>query len=809
MPILLRITIKNLKEDRNKTLLTLLGVSLSIAVVSCILFVTSGYINFMEERARAITGSWSVSVENLNVSDLHKIVGDSKAGFGREEGIGYALLPYQNNVHKPYIYLSKYDQDLQRMSNIELAAGRLPTERGTVAVPSHLVEKFPGKYDLGTEIELVVGRRRLLNGREELGQFSEFNPNKERFDETTKKKFKVVGIIRRPTIEPIFSPGYTVLTSMDEKSHIRPSTTWFAEDSYQAIHEDVQNLDDGKHRVIYNYELLNVTGQLGGNVIRKQLYRTTAGLVFIVFVGLCMLLMTGFTINNRYKEEEYRVYASMGMRRGQMNTMLALEGLLYGLFSLPAGIFLGAIGAKLVNIYFGQMLMNLLGSIRGVELNYYIEPKVVLLIIALSVLMVEAALIFPMLRTAEVFKPRESWEDDFFKNVKKRVDFSQYRKVITKLFGVTGFVAYKGYKRNRRQYFITVLALSLAIIMFVASSGFIKFISQGMQNRIEQDSAYDISLSNKNIAEGLKAFKLVSNLQEVQSSRLVARGSVRVVKEGGYATSRSRTNIIILDDASYTQYLLDNGIVIGSPALTARPQAVAVDSKDSVGNVVVGKRGKLRVDASLSTLPKGVTSLPETKTIVTGIDGFEAIRKSVRGTAFRSDIKIKAYNQRIAYALIRKLCIDNQVSVSGLQDLENARLNMKNIIFLVKLILYALVFCVTCITLVGMFNISTGSLKGRVQERHILQALGATKVDFRKIMCYEALLYVVKAIAVAVIISPLVNLVMYKKLSQYLTIDLSFPASSLLLGCVVVIIIVLIMVFKHVSYIEAEELRSA
>ena len=238
MNILKRLTIKNLKLNKTRTIATILGIVLSVALITA---VTTMYTSAMESLIRT---------EKENDGNIHlAIYGLSKDKLDRLKSnrnidhiyitrkIGYAKLDESKNKYKPYAYIIGMTDDSIKNLGINIKEGRLPENENEIVIPSHLRTNGRIEKHVGDTITLDVGKR-ILNGQEltqsnrlvtiedetnmivlsSQGDNEEKNSTNEKIVETSTKTYKIVGIVNRPStyIEPYSAPGYTFITYLDE-----------------------------------------------------------------------------------------------------------------------------------------------------------------------------------------------------------------------------------------------------------------------------------------------------------------------------------------------------------------------------------------------------------------------------------------------------------------------------------------------------------------------------------------------------------------------------------------------------------------
>ena len=243
MNILKRLTIKNLKLNKTRTIATILGIVLSVALITA---VTTMYTSAMESLIRTEKendGNIHLAIYGLSKDKLADLKNNRNIDhIYLTKKFGYAKLDESKNDSKPYAFIMGMTNDSIKNLGINIKEGRLPENENEIVIPSHLRTNGRIEKHIGDTITLNVGKR-ILNGQE-LTQSYPFNTNedesntadlssqgdneekssideqnsKEQIVETSTKTYKIVGIVNRPStyIEPYSAPGYTFITYLDE-----------------------------------------------------------------------------------------------------------------------------------------------------------------------------------------------------------------------------------------------------------------------------------------------------------------------------------------------------------------------------------------------------------------------------------------------------------------------------------------------------------------------------------------------------------------------------------------------------------------
>ena len=225
MNVFNKVTLESLEKNRTRTIVTIIGIMLSAAMICASTTLVSSMRNFVLRCAIHIDGDWYGAVYDAAYKDYEDIR-DSDRVFSAAyaQVLGYAKIDSANE-RKPYLYVLGGDvaSGYFETMPVHLILGALPKDSTEIILPEHLTSNGKVNYKLGDTVTLDVGDR-TLDGRR-LGQDtpvytydSETQVEIMSGERLEPRTYTVVGIYERPTFEDYSAPGYTALTAADTKS---------------------------------------------------------------------------------------------------------------------------------------------------------------------------------------------------------------------------------------------------------------------------------------------------------------------------------------------------------------------------------------------------------------------------------------------------------------------------------------------------------------------------------------------------------------------------------------------------------------
>jgi putative ABC transport system permease protein len=198
MNILKKLTIKNLKLNKKRTVVTIIGIMLSVALITAVATMYSSAMASLISYEVYEKGNFHVGFYDVPIEEVKTLENNRKIeNVYLTENIGYSILEDSKNEYKPYAFVKAFTKESLENLSVKLTEGRLPENENEIVIPTHLKTNGRIVLNVGDTITLDIGTR-VANG-EELTQNDSFNKDaNEEIINTTSKTYTIVGIIERP-----------------------------------------------------------------------------------------------------------------------------------------------------------------------------------------------------------------------------------------------------------------------------------------------------------------------------------------------------------------------------------------------------------------------------------------------------------------------------------------------------------------------------------------------------------------------------------------------------------------------------------
>jgi putative ABC transport system permease protein len=472
MNVLTRLTVRNLRLNRKRTIVTIIGIILSGAMICGVASLVASFQDMAVRSTELTDGKHHASFLDVPYEGIAAITDHAftkTAMLSRD--VGAARLEGLKNTNKPYLFIKAYDAEAFKHFPLTLRKGRFPEREGEIAVSEEMLRSGGAAFQVGDTFTVEVGRRidqGVLLGEAPL-------TNTETLEAEGTFTYTVTGIIERPRFQPYALPGYTAIAFL-EADRLKPDdrvNVSIVSVNPKKIYEKAPEMAElaGASEVVYNSELLRWMGVTNNPGVRDTLETIGLIITLLVMVGSVSVIYNAFAISVNERKKQFGMLASIGATKRQIRSMVFLEGLILGIIGIPIGIASG-IGGIAVTLEAVNRLMEDSFFGTGVEMRLVVLPAYIWTSVFFIALTILISAWLPAVRASRV-SPIEAIRlttDIQIKGRKLRTS-----KLARRLFGVEGELALKNLKRNRRRYRATIFSLFISIVLYVSFSSFMNY----------------------------------------------------------------------------------------------------------------------------------------------------------------------------------------------------------------------------------------------------------------------------------------------------------------------------------------------
>lgn len=589
MNIVNKLTLRQLKMNKRRTLVTILGAIIAVAMITAVTVSLSSAMDLMKRVAISSNGNWHMRYHNIKAKHISILEADDNVDkVAISYPLGYAALENPKNSDKPYLYVRSYNREGFELMPIHLVEGRLPEASDEVVIPEHLGNSTGLAYKIGDQISLDLGQRYALN--EETGEKEEASLDqgysivrdregriREIFEPQQIKEYTVVGIIQKSPEEYSWSPGcefitYANLNEISNETIVTASVLLKNLNLGIYKHNADLGVKVGIETVEPHSTLLACYGVNSDDGLIAALFGIVAIVLVIIMIGSISLIYNAFAISVAERSQYLGMLASVGATKKQKRASVFFEGSVIGGISIPLGLLAGFVGMGITFSAINGMFKNVMGIEENLRL--VVSPIVIISTVFISSLTIFISTYIPARRASKISAIEAIRQTADIKMTKKKIRTS---KLTRKLFGFEAELALKNLKRNGRRYRATLLSLIISIILFLTTGTFSAYMNRSLELMI-QNANYDLSVSAnfRNNETSKVALEKLKELDKVETYSLLETAYVEAYIPKDMTPSHIKT---FLGEAKEEGYIYNiNLVALEDEALKNYAQSVGVDT---------------------------------------------------------------------------------------------------------------------------------------------------------------------------------------------------------------------------------------
>ena len=581
MSITKKLALRHLKQNKTRSVLTVLGITISVVMLTVIFTCATSFAHYYGERAINTNGNWHFFVKTDYESAKKYLLSDSSLkDIGFEKDLSTEEQSYKIYSDKAnYLRTGTiYQGDAQYIKDTVTCKydGALPKSDNEIMVEQSLIKNNGLELKIGDEIKIAVGSR--LKGDFVILPVMGNYQFGERFEKEKDETFKVVGILHNnePTERGAIIRGMSDFKSKNLVAYgkIKKITPF----SYIKINGIYDKFGFTKKKRAFNVGentgFLNsrLAFSIDKNDLPQVLKLTAIGIVVfaVIFVSSFAMIYNSFALSVGEQIKYLGMLSSVGATRKQKKKTLYFEGAILGGIGIILGIVLG-----LLTTFISQSAMNakiasiMEGYNDNIKYSTHISLWVLCLIVILAALTVFVSIISPVQKAARITAIDAIRKTDEIKRKGKiRTPF-----IITKLFGFEGDIAFKNLRRNGRKSRTIIACICICAVLFLSCNYFCETFKEAsnLDYEIPYQLMYQYSAESKAQLEKarnyLKTNKRVKRFYSIwEAWYSILRGDINPYDNSRLYDMSFQNESIFVDkykfiatqDITYTAHLIDD-----------------------------------------------------------------------------------------------------------------------------------------------------------------------------------------------------------------------------------------------------------
>lgn len=831
MNIINKLTLRHLKENKGRTVITTLGICVSVAMITAVFVAVASFMNLFGEISLLNGGHWHVqmTVDQQQLDKLEKDDRFSRIGIREESGDSSFRLSKRASDRLGTGTLYTGDKaNLEQMFTGDYE-GTIPVNENEIAVEQSLIEKNNLGWKVGDTVTIPLGSRYAVD--EDTGDVITVDGGSyglygsEEFSQTQVGEFKITAILHD---NPATSAMYDIIRGFDSsKLYLSKGETVTAYAELEKVnYKSLDLLNDiikeyGIEDFVINDDYLDSKFAVSENGTLATTIIPMAMIVLIlIMIASVVLIYNAFGMSLSERIRYLGMLASVGATSAQKKASVYYEGFLLGAVGIPVGIVAGIAGIGITLKAVGGKIIST-GMLNGVsesnmEMRVVVPVWAIAGIVIFSILTIFISSFIPSRKASRITPIDAIRQRDEIKVKSKKL---RSPKVVRKIFGYEGELAYKNLKRNGRKSRVITASIALSVILFLSCNYFCTAFTRALD--MEMEVPYQIQ-TYVDYDKREQFFKELDKIDEIDdyyctnNSYFVLSDSSHDDQSlrnkdfltGTYRTlfnSKAYMYINYIDDAAFNKLCQDNGIDYGEyygdtvKALLMNNISHESGGAEVFNDKVLGTKigfgleenGSITVNDFVAYDPDNyVCALNAKNTIsiyVPESTYYNVIAKNYESFTYMIGIETEEHydvSEKI-YTILEE---NDYGGIYVMDYIESLRM-MNTIVFVLEVFVYGFIALITLITVANIINtISTGIVMRR-KEFAMLKSVGTTPKGFRKMISLESVFYGLKALVFALPISILISYVMNKVLSSDV---IPFEIDWLLYLAVIAVVFVII-----------------
>lgn len=860
MNILRKLTLQNLKLNKKRTIVTAIGIILSVGLITGVAAIATSfhttYINYCISQ----TGNYHYTFYNVPSSDL--TVFENNRNIQNTfilKDAGYSPMDASNTSSKKFMRLIGGTENDFKNLNWKIKEGRYPENADEIVVSSKYSQK---NKQIGEKIELSIGR--LMWNGEEVDTSEGYMDGEEVQTEYT-KTYTIVGFLDESSGVRSWMPdedcliydahqdqgNYTVyarytrqglkkdyqttaeIIGVDADLLLKFFDTERSSDNVRNLYEQIQQ---GKYHIERNESLIMAEDLRFGTNEVATLFGVAAVVIAIIMITSIYCIKNSFDISITDRIHEYGMLRSIGATKKQIRKSVLNEALIMSIFSIPLGICLGLL-FNLILVYFAN---NALQGIADIKMKYD-ASFLTLLCSALAGLVTVVLSAVRSARRANRIDPLTAIRGN--EDIKINTKMKKTPRYIRKWFGVSGIIAYKNAQRDKKKYRTTVVSIVLCTATFISMSYIIntaiKTTSLQYSNKnynMTVHYSYDSSEIENCYQHEDEIYRCFGDAPyEGQYTGVAMADDVNFTSEyndlmndfylhsSGY---ERRISLVLLDEGTYQNYLKQLGLQESEArdkAILVNNTFIRINNKKELmqkTNYKAGDTISVKIPASQEDVYKSFDEkYTESRTIelaaVTDMkigsyvdypQGIDLIVSPEYFRTFPQNFQVTCYANVVdPDATIKDL---NHLQLSHLQttSLLKQQQDSNNVYMMFSVFLYGFIAIIASIGITSIINTITSNMQQRQKEFASLKSIGMTRKEFNQMVSMESLLYGTRSLLIGIPIGIVISIITFYIIQSSVNVGYLFPWSSILISIAAVSILLLSIMRYSISRINHQNM---
>lgn len=779
---------KDLKLNKRKNILVIIAIILSTCLITSISTMVYSIHKMYVKRIEKQTGTAHVCYKYLTDKQLqilknHKQISE----IGEFIPIGH----YKNKKFAPYSLVFAYeDETTAKLQNITLKEGTWPKKENEIVVQKWMLTKMGFKPTIGEKIDAECTNCFVWQEK----------PFK------IKSTFVVCGILEDTSNDKINNSAIGIISKEYISKNMKPEDICvqaFARIKGNNISKTANEI--GKNIGIEDKKHINLNERyINAMHPDDDLIMVSSVIAIVVVAATVFVIYNIFLIHIREKVKQIGMLAALGATKKQIRKIIFREGFILSIFGIPLGVILGTA----LSFAVGPLVI-----LAHTSVEIETDPYIILTAIFISLITIMLSLIKPS-RVAAKIPPIEAVRYTGVQlNEKKKERKSKGAVSLNRL-------AYLNLWRNKKRTILTMLSISLTGVLIIAFSSIFDVVNVDTLVNNQVNGDIELSTTNEYTGDDSEA----NPLNEQLVNKLRAISGVKAVSTFKYSNP-------LFNDGNPCNFYGYDKELLGKSKNYITSGKISTEELQNGNNVIMLKRDewknyryakykvgdKVKISHYKDAEKKEMVEKELTISAIVD-EKIAGLDFSFTGPFFI--VHEANFGKLVGENRVAKVIID--VKKENYNEVENVIKNIsekdKDIVFkskkqykedILKEIMgqklagYSLVFIIGLLGAVNLINTMITSIMARKKELGMMQAVGLSNIQLRKLLQIEGMYYSIVGIITSITLGTALGYMFYlTQKTGNRHIQYKFPIVSVL-----IVIIGFLVIQASITYMVEKNLN--
>lgn len=805
MNIVNKLTLRHLKENKGRTLVTTFGIIVSVAMITAVFVAMASFLQLFADVSVVSDGNYAAQLSDVKLSSLDELYKDErietvglcdenykqfKIDNGKSDRLATGSIGACDDGYFKMFIQADYD-------------GTLPKTSDEIAVQSDFIEKNELDWQVGDIVSIPCGIRTMRDKDGEFDVKGAYSKG-EKFVRQEVKQYRITAILHQnnPTSD------FAFLTYSDDLK-ANPTVAFqlktLNSKSLDVVNDIIDKANPGTSTV--NKELLYSKLSFSSDSFVANILPLVVILLIIIMIASVVLIYNAFAMSLSEKVKYLGMLSSVGATKRQKRFSIYYEGFILALFGIPLGIGAGVAGIGITLKALGKKIIatSMINGVteQNVSMKVVFPIWAVLIVLGLSIITILISCSIPAKKASKISTISAIRQSDEIKVKAKTLKCPKYIKAI---FGYEGELAYKNLKRNGRKARVITVSIALSIVLFLSCNYFCALFAN---ETVAQDSMpYQIGvhLDETNRESAIKEFENVDGIDDMYSVTnlyyFVQKNKNYKNNFGMFTDNKNLTNaysrefsnrfavlINMLDDDMFNELCAKNGIdskayynsnnkckllLMNNVSHTANGKKVFTDNiLGSSFKEAYYPEDNLQFEITdfvkySNTKPCNLNNIGVIS-LYMPYSQFVKVCKNINA----NDNQLSKYilgiettdHQKVTEKL-NTISDDGKYSNFSVVDFSEQMQAFNTIALVIQVFVYGFVALISLITIFNIINTISSGIASRKKEFAMMKSVGITPKGFNKMIMLESAFYGIKAVIFGLPISALISFGMHKALNN-------------------------------------------